>query len=211
MHYDNQIQTNCPVQFDVKQNKTNKKLVCSYLRCAYNHTLLEKPARLWSKLIHCLTSRNWQFILGMALSLPVTFLTGNHIKKIGFDRIMPLALLIRDLGTRLSQRVTHSVHHYVSHINNKQGTREPQASQLILSPIAAIEPLHHQVSHTESKQCSNTVTNSGNHTVRHWVSHINSKQGSHRVTNSVNHSVRHWVSPPLRQSHRQQTSWPESH
>jgi len=56
MHYDNQIQTNCPIQFDVKKNKNNKKLVCSYLRCAYNHTLLEKPARLYQ--IHCLTSRD---------------------------------------------------------------------------------------------------------------------------------------------------------
>ena len=30
------------VEFDVKKNKNNKKIVGSYLRCAYNHVLLEK-------------------------------------------------------------------------------------------------------------------------------------------------------------------------
>ena len=46
MHYDNEIQTNCPVQFDFKKNKNNKKLVCWYLRCAYNHTLLFNKSKL---------------------------------------------------------------------------------------------------------------------------------------------------------------------
>ena len=39
---DNEIQTNCRVEFDVKKNTNNKKIVGSYLGCAYNHVLLEK-------------------------------------------------------------------------------------------------------------------------------------------------------------------------
>ena len=37
----------------------------------------------------------------MRSSWPVTFLTGNHVYKIGFDQISPSASPIRDLGTRL--------------------------------------------------------------------------------------------------------------
>ena len=41
-HNDNEIQSNCHVEFDVEKNKNNKKIVGSYLGCAYNHVLLEK-------------------------------------------------------------------------------------------------------------------------------------------------------------------------
>ena len=37
----------------------------------------------------------------MRSSWPVTFLTGNHVYKIGFDQISPSASPIRDLGKRL--------------------------------------------------------------------------------------------------------------
>ena len=35
------------VEFDVKRSKNNKKLVGLYLRCAYDHFLLEKTSRLY--------------------------------------------------------------------------------------------------------------------------------------------------------------------
>ena len=35
------------VEFDVKRNKNNKKLVVLYLRCEYDHVLLEKTSRLY--------------------------------------------------------------------------------------------------------------------------------------------------------------------
>ena len=35
------------VEFDVKRNKNNKTLVGLYLRCAYDHVLMEKTSRLY--------------------------------------------------------------------------------------------------------------------------------------------------------------------
>ena len=38
--------------------------------------------------------------------LPVTFLTGDHLVKIGFVQIMLSASLTRDLGTRFVSHIT---------------------------------------------------------------------------------------------------------
>ena len=77
---DNEIQTNCHVEFDVKKNKNNKKLVGSYLRCAYNHVLLEKTSRLYQ--IRCLTRRKLRIYFEHAL-----FHSLSHSRQaiIGFD------------------------------------------------------------------------------------------------------------------------------
>ena len=84
----NEIQTNCRVEFDVKKNK-NKKLVGSYLRCAYNHVLLEKNFTALSNSLFN-TSKIEDLFWACALSSPVTFPTGNN-------RIWPSASSIRDL------------------------------------------------------------------------------------------------------------------
>ena len=80
MGNDNETQTNCRVEFDVKKNQNNKNLVGSYLRCAHNHVLLEKTSRFYQ--IRRLTRRKLAKIEDLfrtcALSSPVTFLTGNN-------------------------------------------------------------------------------------------------------------------------------------
>ena len=68
---------NCHVEFDVKKNKNNKKLVGSYLRCAYNHVLLEKNFTALSNSLFN-TSKIEDFFRACTLSSPVTFLTGNN-------------------------------------------------------------------------------------------------------------------------------------
>ena len=73
----NEIQTNCRVEFDVKKNK-NKKLVGSYLRCAYNHVLLEKNFTALSNSLFN-TSKIEDLFRACALSSPVTFLTDNNL------------------------------------------------------------------------------------------------------------------------------------
>ena len=40
------IRLYCRVEFDVKKNNKNNKLVGSDFRCAYNHVLSEKTSRL---------------------------------------------------------------------------------------------------------------------------------------------------------------------
>ena len=59
---DNEIQTNCRVEFDVKKNTNNKKIVGSYLGCAYNHVLLEKKLQ-----IRCLRRRKLRIYFEHAL------------------------------------------------------------------------------------------------------------------------------------------------
>ena len=81
-HNDNEIQTNCHVEFDVKKNKNNKKLVGSYLRCAYNHVLLEKTSRLYQ--IRCLTRRKLRIYFKHAL---FHRLSHSWQAVIGFDQI----------------------------------------------------------------------------------------------------------------------------
>ena len=73
---------NCHVEFDVKKNKNNKKLVGSYLRCAYNHVLLEKTSRLYQ--IRCLTRRKLRIYLEHAL---FHRLSHSWQAVIGFDQI----------------------------------------------------------------------------------------------------------------------------
>ena len=84
---------NCHVEFDVKENKNNKNLVGSYLRCAYNYVLLEKTSRLYQ--IRCLTRRKLRIYFEHAL-----FYRLSHSWQaiIGFDQISPSASSIRDLG-----------------------------------------------------------------------------------------------------------------
>ena len=74
---DNEIQTNCRVEFDVKKNQNNKILVGSYLRCAYNHVLLQKNFTVLSNSL-LNTSKIEDLFRTCALSSPVTFLTGNN-------------------------------------------------------------------------------------------------------------------------------------
>ena len=74
---DNEIQTNCRVEFDVKKNQNNKNLVGSYLRCSYNHVLLEKNFTALSNSLFN-TSKIEDLFRTCALSSPVTFLTGNN-------------------------------------------------------------------------------------------------------------------------------------
>ena len=73
MHNDNEIQTNCRVEFDVKENKNNKKLVGLYLRCTYNHVLLEKK-------ITALSNSN-----SRVASLTVTLTFHMELVNYGFD------------------------------------------------------------------------------------------------------------------------------
>ena len=65
------------VEFDVKKNKNNKKLVGSFLRCACNHVLLEKNFTALSNSLFN-TSKIEDLFRACALSSPVTFLTGNN-------------------------------------------------------------------------------------------------------------------------------------
>ena len=74
---DNEIQTNCHVEFDVKKNQNNKNLVGSYLRCAYNHVLLEKNFTALSNSLFN-TSKIEDLFRACALSSPVKLLTGNN-------------------------------------------------------------------------------------------------------------------------------------
>ena len=90
---DNEIQTNCRVEFDVKKNKNNKNLVGSYLRCAYNHVLLEKNFTLYQ--IRCLTRRKLRIYFEHAL---FHRLSHSWQAIIGFDHISPSASSISDLG-----------------------------------------------------------------------------------------------------------------
>ena len=94
--------------------------------------------------------------------------------------------------------------------SHKQQTRPPHSHQLS-------QPLSQAMSQSSTKSVTSTANKavrwsetqstiqSGIESFHHYVSYINSKQGSWWVTNSVSHSVRHWVSPPLSQSHKQQT------
>ena len=74
---DNEIQTNCRVEFDVKKNQNNENLVGPYLRCAYNHVFLEKHYTALSNSLFN-TSKIGDLFRICALSSPVTFLTGNN-------------------------------------------------------------------------------------------------------------------------------------
>ena len=174
----------------LKRTKKTKKFVCSYLRCKYKHTLLEKTSRFIKFFVKRIDIED--LFWACPLSLPVTFLTNNHVKKIWFAQISPSALSTRDLGMRLSQSLTQQP---LSHALSQSTTKS--------------------VTSTANKAARESLTQltiqSGIESVHHYVSHIDSKQSSQRVTYSVNHSVGNWVSPPLCQSHRQQTKQSESH
>ena len=175
----------------LKRTKTTKKFVCSYLRCKYKHTLLEKTSRFIKFFVKRIDIED--LFWACPLSLPVTFLTNNHVKT---------NLICSDLTFGFV---------------NKRSRYEIKSESLTQQPIshALSQSTTKSVTSRANKAARESLTQltiqSGIESVHHYVSHIDSKQSSQRVTYSVNHSVGNWVSPPLCQSHRQQTKQSESH
>ena len=75
--YRHPLNLNCHVKFDVTNNN---KLIDSYLRCAYNHVLLDKIFTALSNSLFS-TSKFEDLFRACALSLPVIFLPGNDVYK----------------------------------------------------------------------------------------------------------------------------------